>query len=185
MSYTYLQGFTNTPFQVLVLVSAQGKGTQFITGPCKSDSDCASGCCGFRTGKCAGPVVAQERDGGCGFGDAQPNDRAARIFRGEQPAAAPAAKQPAAAKQQGAKQQAAKKTAGQQGGAQAKGAGNKAGTQFITGPCTGDVDCASGCCGFRTGKCAGPVVAQERDGGCGFGDARPNDRAAQKVRGGQ
>lgn len=32
--------------------------------------------------KCAGPVVAQERDGGCGFGDAQPNDRAAKALQG-------------------------------------------------------------------------------------------------------
>ena len=57
-----------------------------------------------------------------------------------------------------------------------------AGTQFITGPCTSDADCASGCCGFKSGKCAGAIVAQERDGGCGFGDAQPNDTAAQKLR---
>ena len=56
------------------------------------------------------------------------------------------------------------------------------GSQFITGPCTSDADCASGCCGFNTGKCAGAIVAQERDGGCGFGDAQPNDTAAQKLR---
>ncbi|KAJ3179838.1 hypothetical protein HDU87_002406 [Geranomyces variabilis] len=62
------------------------KGTQFITGPCSSDADCASACCGFKSGKCAGPVIAQERDGGCGFGDAKPNDTAARIFRGQSPA---------------------------------------------------------------------------------------------------
>src|SRR3954451_18704430 len=60
-----------------------GQGTQFITGPCTSDADCASGCCGFNSGKCAGPVIAQERDGGCGFGDAQPNDTAARAFLGQ------------------------------------------------------------------------------------------------------
>jgi hypothetical protein len=41
------------------LISAQG--TQFITGPCTSDADCASGCCGFKSGKCAGAIVAQER----------------------------------------------------------------------------------------------------------------------------
>ncbi|EON68131.1 hypothetical protein W97_07280 [Coniosporium apollinis CBS 100218] len=62
-----------------LLVVAQG--TQFITGPCTSDANCASGCCGFNSGKCAGPIIAQERDGGCGFGDAQPNDIAARLFR--------------------------------------------------------------------------------------------------------
>src|SRR2546430_1600786 len=72
-----------------MLVVAQG--SQFITGPCTSDTDCASGCCGFNSGKCAGPIVAQERDGGCGFGDAQPNDIAARILRGEAPASSPPA----------------------------------------------------------------------------------------------
>ncbi|KAF8663584.1 hypothetical protein AX16_000928 [Volvariella volvacea WC 439] len=126
-----------------LFVAAQG--TQFITGPCTSDADCASGCCGFNTGKCAGPVIAQERDGGCGFGDPFPNDRAAQAFRG---AVTP-------------------------------------GTQFITGVCSSDADCASGCCGFNTGKCAGAIIAQERDGGCGFGDSVPNDRAAQALRGGQ
>ncbi|EEB99700.1 hypothetical protein MPER_00572, partial [Moniliophthora perniciosa FA553] len=34
-------------------IPRQGSGTQFITGPCQSDADCASGCCGFNTGKCA------------------------------------------------------------------------------------------------------------------------------------
>ncbi|KAL5344666.1 hypothetical protein ACLOAV_010358 [Pseudogymnoascus australis] len=55
--------------QLAALAAAQG--TQFITGPCTSDADCASGCCGFNTGKCAGPVIALERDGGCGFGGEQ------------------------------------------------------------------------------------------------------------------
>jgi hypothetical protein len=57
-------------------------GSQFVTGQCTSDADCAPQCCGFNTGKCAGPVVAQERDGGYGFGDPEPNDRAARPFFG-------------------------------------------------------------------------------------------------------
>ncbi|KAJ6558653.1 hypothetical protein B0H10DRAFT_1846705, partial [Mycena sp. CBHHK59/15] len=54
-----------------------------------------------------------------------------------------------------------------------------AGTQFITGACTSDADCASGCCGFRTGKCAGAIIALQRDGGCGFGSGTPNDNAAK------
>ncbi|KAF8651165.1 hypothetical protein AX16_004843 [Volvariella volvacea WC 439] len=143
-----------------------GQGTQFITGPCNSDADCASGCCGFNTGKCAGPVIAQERDGGCGFGDPFPNDRAAQAFRAGQGAPAPAPAPPAAP-------------------ARNASPAIAPGTQFITGVCSSDADCASGCCGFNTGKCAGAIVAQERDGGCGFGDPVPNDRAAQALRGGQ
>ncbi|ORX97009.1 hypothetical protein BCR34DRAFT_173618 [Clohesyomyces aquaticus] len=155
---------------------AKAPGTQFITGACTSDADCASGCCGFKSGKCAGPVVAQQRDGGCGFGDAQPNANAAIALgftgtpaagaAGGAPASAPAAAAPAAS----APAPAANGNVG-------------TGTQFITGPCASDADCASGCCGFKSGKCAGAIIAQERDGGCGFGDASPNDNAAQKLRG--
>ncbi|OAL49190.1 hypothetical protein IQ07DRAFT_72602 [Pyrenochaeta sp. DS3sAY3a] len=165
---------------------AAAQGTQFITGPCTSDADCAAGCCGFNTGKCAGPIVALERDGGCGFGDAQPNDNAAQALRGAAPAPVPNA--PGNAKADATPpaappaQTAAPAPAGN-GNGNGNGAGNGTGKQFITGPCTSDADCAAGCCGFTSGKCAGPVVAQERDGGCGFGDAAPNDNAAQALQG--
>jgi len=146
---------------------AFAQGTQFITGACTSDADCASSCCGFNSGKCAGPIIAQERDGGCGFGDAQPNDIAAQKFRGATPTtlATVVVATPTAA-------------------TGAVSSPVAAGTQFITGACTSDADCASSCCGFNSGKCAGPVVAQERDGGCGFGDAQSNDTAAQALTGG-
>ena len=44
------------------------KGLVPISGHCARDSQCASGCCGFLTAKCASPVVAQDHDGGCGHG---------------------------------------------------------------------------------------------------------------------
>ncbi|KAL6708718.1 hypothetical protein ACN47E_002414 [Coniothyrium glycines] len=156
---------------------AAAQGTQFITGVCNSDADCASSCCGFNSGKCAGPVVAQERDGGCGFGNAQPNDDAARALTGGSSNANAAAQVPAPAISVPVQAPAAAPGAG------GNGAGNEAGKQFITGACTSDADCAAGCCGFESGKCAGPVVAQERDGGCGFGDAQPNDNAAKALQG--
>jgi len=162
---------------------AQGTGTQFITGPCTSDADCASGCCGFNTGLCAGAIIAQERDGGCGFGNATPNDNAAKLLSGGGAAtvtstavAAPAVPAASAAATPAASPAASAVAGG-------NGAGNGAGKQFITGPCTSDADCANGCCGFNTGKCAGAIVAQERDGGCGFGNAEPNDNAAQALKG--
>jgi hypothetical protein len=138
-------------------------GTQFITGACTSDADCASSCCGFNSGLCAGPVVAQQRDGGCGHGDAVPNDTAAVAlgFTGAVGTGASTAKATTAATVPAA-----------------TSAAKAAGTQFITGACTSDADCASACCGFNSGLCAGPVVAQQRDGGCGHGDAVPNDTAA-------
>jgi hypothetical protein len=148
-----------------------GLGTQFITGPCDSDADCASGCCGFNTGKCAGAIVALERDGGCGFGDLTPNDNAARVLRGQAPASPATPPPPPPINNGGAAP------------APNTGSGKALGTQFITGPCGRDAECASGCCGFNTGKCAGAIVALERDGGCGFGDSTPNDNAAQVLRG--
>ncbi|THU87751.1 hypothetical protein K435DRAFT_842411 [Dendrothele bispora CBS 962.96] len=161
-------------------------GTQFITGPCTSDADCASGCCGFKSGKCAGPVIAQERDGGCGFGDPQPNNRAAQAIQGPNAEAAPANNN----SDNGSNNANSGSNNGQGQTSTTQAASTRTattsaatGTQFITGACSSDADCASGCCGFKSGKCAGPVIAQERDGGCGFGDPQPNNRAAQAIQG--
>ncbi|KAI0093254.1 hypothetical protein BDY19DRAFT_903024 [Irpex rosettiformis] len=148
-------------------------GTQFITGPCQSDTDCASDCCGFKSGKCAGPVIAQERDGGCGFGESTPNNRAAQKIQGPNAEAAA-----------GVPKSGSSGSSGSNNGSSGAAATTQAkGTQFITGACAHDSDCASGCCGFKSGKCAGPVIAQERDGGCGFGDPFPNNRAAIAIQG--
>ncbi|KAI1625357.1 hypothetical protein EDD37DRAFT_383338 [Exophiala viscosa] len=164
---------------------ALGNGTQFITGPCTSDSDCADGCCGFNTGLCAGPVVAQERDGGCGFGDATPNANAAEALTGGTATATSAASAPPVATigpTATATEEAS--TAINSNLPGAENVGNGAGKQFITGQCQSDADCASGCCGFNTGLCAGAVIAQTRDGGCGFGNTSPNNNAAQALTGG-
>ena len=72
---------------VVYLLTA-GAGTQFITGVCKNDADCASGCCGFTSGKCEGAIVSQERQG-CGFGNATPNNNAAKALGSTASAAAP------------------------------------------------------------------------------------------------
>ncbi|KAF8248588.1 hypothetical protein K440DRAFT_583302 [Wilcoxina mikolae CBS 423.85] len=153
---TFLLAFT-----LLNLGLAQALGTQFITGACTTDTDCASACCGFKSGKCAAPIVAQERDGGCGFGNATPNDPTGRGKANP---------------------------SNTNNGVNANNGKNNAATpapgkQFITGACTADADCASACCGFNSGKCAGPVIAQERDGGCGFGNAKPNNNAAKQLNG--
>jgi hypothetical protein len=134
----------------------------FITDDCESDADCESDCCGFNTGKCAGPVIAQERDGGCGFNDPQPNNRAERVFRGEAPAPSPStnpanmpANSPAPPTQK----------------------------KLIFNDCKSDSECDSGCCGFSNGVCLGPVIAVQSGKGCGRGDAQPNDIAARKILG--
>lgn len=43
-----------------MVIPVLGQDTQFITGVCTSDADCASGCCSFLRGVCAGATVAGE-----------------------------------------------------------------------------------------------------------------------------
>ncbi|KAF2441296.1 hypothetical protein P171DRAFT_475680 [Karstenula rhodostoma CBS 690.94] len=147
-------------FNLCLYVAAQG--TQFITGACTSDADCATLCCGFRTSKCAAVIPAQERDGGCGFGNAQSN-------------AGPNVNTGAAAGGNGTVAVLiSTRVSPAPTSAAGTDSGKVLGTQFITGACTSDADCATLCCGFRTSKCAAVIPAQERDGGCGFGNAQPN-----------
>lgn len=139
-----------------LLVAAQGK--QFITGPCTSDADCQLGCCASDSGLCAARLVAIERGANCGFVPA------GGVNNNQAVAPAPVAG-PVTVKS-------------------TEGAGNQIvpvinpGGKFITSNCASDLECTAGCCAFRTGKCAGPVIAQERDGGCGFGNPTPNRDAA-------
>jgi hypothetical protein len=157
-------------------------GAQFITGACTSDVDCQSGCCGFTSGKCAGAIIAQERDGGCGFGDAAPNNNAAQALAGANAEAAPgvaAGSAPAAeaapsadtvSSTDASSAEASSTDSSSSADAASSGSGKPPGTQFITGVCGDDADCASGCC--SVGKCAARLVATEAGGkGCGFGSA--------------
>jgi hypothetical protein len=176
----------------------QRRGTQFVTGPCTTDSDCQQGCCGFSTGKCAGPAVAQSNgSGGCGFGSAAPNCNVATAlglksqciagavngnindpnvqaaaafaanldgiaFTPSSGAAAPAAAAPAPAAA-AAPPSIASLAASQQS------------KTTVFEVCSADSECQQGCCGFSSGKCAGPDVAQTNgSGGCGHGNAAPN-----------
>ncbi|KAI5779826.1 hypothetical protein EDC01DRAFT_298409 [Geopyxis carbonaria] len=206
--------FVTALFLLTATIHAQdGDGTQFITGVCTSDADCASACCGFNSGKCAAPLVAQERDGGCGFNgaaapvaataSAAPVDASAvgsavgtQFITGECTSDADCASTccgfnsgkcaaPLVAQERdggcGFSGTVVAADVVETPTAEVKTAA--AGTQFITGECSGDADCASACCGFNSGKCAAPIVAQERDGGCGFGDAVANDDAVKNLRG--
>lgn len=137
-----------------------GKGLQFITGQCKSDADCQSGCCANPTGICSGPGAAtQQGKTGCGFGGGG---------KAPAPAAAPAAaSSPAAAAGTNAKGGPAFDPSG------VKNVGNGKGAQFIGGQCLSTADCASGCCAGPSGICSG-VGAQTQAGktGCGFSAKR-------------
>jgi hypothetical protein len=172
----------------------QRRGTQFVTGPCTQDSDCQQGCCGFSTGKCAGPAIAQSNgSGGCGFGTGTPNcNVAAALGLNEcitgatksdttsaavQSAAAFVAKldnlpfNPAPA---GASDNAAAAPP-PPAAAPAAPAVDQSSKKTVFETCAADSECQQGCCGFSSGKCAGPDVAQTNgSGGCGKGNASPN-----------
>nr|GAT52855.1 predicted protein [Mycena chlorophos] len=60
------------------------RGQQTVGGTCGKDSDCQQGCCGFSTGRCAGPAFAQEAAsgaGGCGRGNAKPNCNVSALLK--------------------------------------------------------------------------------------------------------
>ncbi|KAJ7246104.1 hypothetical protein B0H12DRAFT_1021412 [Mycena haematopus] len=183
--------------------AGQRRGDQFVTGPCTQDSDCQQGCCGFSTGKCAGPAVAQSNgSGGCGFGTAAPNCNVATALGlgsqciagakngniadpGVQAAAAFAAKldnipfTPAAAPAAAAPAAAAPAAAAPPSSAAPPSIASLAAQQTskltVFEACSADSACQQGCCGFASGKCAGPDVAQTNgSGGCGHGNAAPN-----------
>lgn len=116
-------------------------GTQFITGPCGGDSDCASGCCDAVKGLCAARLVAEQDGDGCNFngGAAAPvASSAAASVAGTSPAPA----------------------------STFVSSGKPPGTQFITGNCAATSECASACCDAKTGLCAALDVAEEDGHGC-------------------
>jgi len=134
-------------------------GTAIITAACTTDTDCASGCCGFTKATCEGACVALQRDG-CGHGDATSNANAAAAlgvcsslvanFKPQSAAGASSASGAANNVGSGAAAGAASSTTTSEGAL---------GTQFITGPCSANSDCASGCCVTSKQTC-GAVLAQ-------------------------
>jgi len=194
------------------------RGAGFVTSVCRSDSDCEQGCCAFNTGKCAGPDIAQTRDGGCGFGSPAPNCNVAAALNlpdcapgavngdlsspdiqtavafvaqldniqprhkkgkhgsGSGSGAAPPAETAPATDDSSSTDSSTSSDDSSPAAAPAAPAGNAQATVFE--PCTQDSDCQEGCCAFNTGTCAGPGIAQTRDGGCGFGSPAPNCNVA-------
>ncbi|KAI1422506.1 hypothetical protein F5Y12DRAFT_612755 [Xylaria sp. FL1777] len=144
---------------------------QFIGGQCINSNDCAQGtaCCATfgSIGLCSG-LAADFQAGktGCGFGD------------GDATATTPA--DPATTSSAGSDSDSDSSSGGgassgstvvvvQPGSAGAANVGAANGSQFITGQCTSDADCASTCCA-TDGKCAARAVVESpqdpRD--CGF-----------------
>ncbi|KAJ7771157.1 hypothetical protein DFH07DRAFT_243014 [Mycena maculata] len=181
----------------------QRRGTQFVTGPCTTDSDCQQGCCAFLTGKCAGPDVAQTNgDGGCGFGNASPNCNVAAalgltgcIAGAAPPDTTDAGVQAAAAftanldglsftpSTSPSTNNAAAPVAAAPPAAAPVSSVSQSSKLTVFEACTADSDCQQGCCAFLTGKCAGPDVAQTNgDGGCGHSNTSPNCDVASALK---
>ncbi|KAJ6493334.1 hypothetical protein C8R45DRAFT_185931 [Mycena sanguinolenta] len=176
-------------------LAAKQKSKKVVTESCTGDDQCQQGCCGFKSGKCAGPDVAQTNgSGGCGRGSKAPNCNVATLLGFKNCIA-------------GAKNNNLKDAAIQQSAAFASQldhipfkpskrdideeltlarrasisqlAAKQKSKKFVTESCTGDDQCQQGCCGFKSGKCAGPDVAQTNgSGGCGRGSKAPNCNVA-------
>lgn len=126
-----------------------GKGIQFITGACISDADCASGCCaGFNAGGVCSSVAVAFAQGkqGCGFSGAAGADTGTNAGSGTDNAAGAGNAGTGAANGAVASQ-----IDTSLAGSQNVGKGD--GSQFITGQCFSDADCASTCCNKNTGSC--------------------------------
>ncbi|KAJ7247197.1 hypothetical protein B0H12DRAFT_1235350 [Mycena haematopus] len=180
-------------------LAAKQKSKKTVFETCATDGECQQGCCGFKTGKCAGPDVAQTNgSGGCGHGRATPNCNVATLLGFKnciagaknnnlhdvaiQQGAAFAAQldnlpfKPSVGKRDNyGELEIARRAAPTVAQLAAKQKSKK--TVFET--CATDGECQQGCCGFETGKCAGPDVAQTNgSGGCGHGRATPNCNVA-------
>jgi len=167
--------------------AAARRGNQVVFGACSADADCQQGCCGFSSGKCAGPAVAQTNgSGGCGHGTGTPNCNVATLlgFPGTciaghvntnlqdpavQAAAAFAAQLDGIAFTPSAAAAPPPAAPAPANNAAASGA-SQSSKLTVFEQCSADSDCQQGCCGFTSGKCAGPAVAQTNgSGGCGHG----------------
>jgi hypothetical protein len=188
-------------------LAASQNGKKVVFTECASDSECQQGCCGFNSGKCAGPAVAQTNgSGGCGRGTGTANCNVATLLgfpgtciagskntdlndRTVQAATAFSAKlngiafTPSVSAAAPAAPPPANNAAG--GGAAAGGnsleelAASQNGKKVVFTECGSDSECQQGCCGFNSGKCAGPAVAQTNgSGGCGRGTGTANCNVA-------
>lgn len=141
----------------------KGDASQFITGQCLSDADCASGCCaGLNGGGVCSAVAVAFAQGkqGCGFtasGSGSTADAGAGAATGNNAAAGGAAD---GAANSGVAAGVDSSLAGSQN------VGKGDGSQFITGQCLSDADCASACCNKNTGICNAPGAIGAEN--CGF-----------------
>ncbi|EAQ93849.1 hypothetical protein CHGG_02084 [Chaetomium globosum CBS 148.51] len=153
-----------------------GAGVQFIGGQCLGAADCASGCCatlpkgGQTIGVCSG-VGAQNQAGkqGCGFESGGAGNQGGNQGGNQNNNGGDNQNNAGGNQNNGGGNQ----NNGQAGGtvqpsglkpdpSGAGNVGNGQGKQFITGECTSDADCGSGCCALvNTGEanfgiCSGP-----------------------------
>jgi hypothetical protein len=136
-----------------------GQGAQFITGACISNADCASGCCAGLNGGgvCSAELVAfAQGKQGCGFVGAGGAGTGAGSNAGTGTGANAGSNTDNGAVTGDTGNGAANGAVASQidtslAGSQNVGKGD--GSQFITGQCFSDADCASTCCNKNTGLC--------------------------------
>ncbi|KAF8214861.1 hypothetical protein K438DRAFT_1955902 [Mycena galopus ATCC 62051] len=177
-------------------LAAKQTSKKTVFEACANDDECQQGCCGFKTGKCAGPDVAQTNgSGGCGRSEPKPNCNVATLLGFKNCIAgaknnnlkdAPIQQSAAfAAKLDGLHFTPSKRESGIENREIARRAtiaqlaAKQTSKKTVFEACANDDQCQQGCCGFKTGKCAGPDVAQTNgSGGCGRSEPKPNCNVA-------
>lgn len=168
-----------------------GSGTQFVTGACKVDNDCVSGCCEVKSLKCRNALALNSAQM-CHSGFTPTFDGAACAAGAVAPPSAltpettstpSATDTPASPSTPSITETPASSTASDSaapplataapatpaGGPNASQAPKPgSGTQFVTGACTKDDDCASGCCEVNSKKCRN-ALALNASQKCGSG----------------
>ncbi|KAJ1550332.1 hypothetical protein HK096_007518 [Nowakowskiella sp. JEL0078] len=139
----------------------KGTGTQFITGKCATDNDCASGCCDSVKKVCRAPLALSPGVEFCinGF---TPNFNGGNAGSNIKTTTTTAVKAKTTTRR-GRKS----KTTTVAPSANTPAAGT--GKQFITGKCSVDGDCASGCCEPVKGTCRAPLSLKPGVEFCGNG----------------
>lgn len=158
---------------------------QFITGPCNQDSDCnpfagQQGCCERTQKICRAVLSLTPGVQACGDGRTPNFSNGQKVVnidaaggnanQGKAKAGNGAAKKNGRkGKNKGGKAAQKAGNGAQKAGKAATGSGKPPGTQFITGACGADSDCASTCCERTSKVCRAPLSLKPNVEFCGDG----------------
>jgi hypothetical protein len=150
-------------FTIIIAIAsiAKARPLQFITGACSDDADCASGCCETNQNICRAPLSMTPGVQSCKDGRTPNFDNGAKLVNINNKGAAATAQVKVANPP--------------------ADSGKSKGSQFITGACSADADCASGCCETNQNICRAPLSMTPGVQSCKDGRTPNFDNGAKLV----